>query len=366
MSFSLILIFGLIVYLVLRLGIVFYAVRNPSKYTSCPDYIHAITFYLVSLFSGGFLGIFFADVFSLNVFFVWAIGGWAVLCLEQKDLSIKKALPYQLLIVFLSVLCLGYFSSEFNWLALGSVLLTTILGVFLWRVFVFFDRFPITSFLVTLSWIIPLIGVGFFQGFPETLMLWVVFLTVITIVSMQVNLKQKTPFLGQISASLIGFLWLGVWGYFLAKGAIIQTIDVFGYYLFEGAVLLIALLKRKPLETFLFHLIQNPKYIKKAVSVVFYHLLILGFCGVMTVQTPFNYACSLNLVVLAIVFTDLYIRLGAFENPIPTWRELFSDTKQSVLSLADQFKQKPQKKEKTLSHKASSSKKTKKKVVRKK
>ena len=366
MSFSLILIFCLIAYILLRVGLSLYISKNPVKYDSCPDYINAVSFYLASLIGGGALSILFADVFSLGVFFVWALGGWAVLVLEQKGLPLKKALPYQLLIVLLSILFMGYFPSTLNLLALGSILLTTLLGVFLWRVFVFFDRFPITSFLVTLTWIISLLSIGFFQNFPGALMLQVAFLTVITIISMQVNLKNKSPFLGRISASLIGFLWLGVWCYFLAKGSIIQTVSMFGYYVFESIILLIAFFKKKPLETFLFHLIQEPKFIKKSVSVVFYHLLILSFCGVMTMQMELNYATSLILFVTVIVLVDLYIRLGAFEKPIPTWKELFSDTKKSILSMADQFKQKSQKKEKISSRKESSHKKTKKKVVRKK
>ena len=366
MSFSLVLIFCLITYVLLRVGLGSYILRNPVKYNSNPDYINAVSFYLATLLGGGALTVLFADVFPLSVFFVWALGGWAVLWLEQKKFPMKEVLPCQALIILVSILCLGYFPSGFSFLALGIALLTTVLGVFLWQMFVFFDRFPITTFLVTLSWIIPLLGVGFFQGFPGMLMLQVVFLTVITIVSMQVNLKQKTPFLGKISASLIGYLWMGIWCYFLAKGAIFQTVSMFGYYIFEGIILFIAYFKRKPLETFLFHLIQEPKFIKKAVSVVFYHLLILGFCGIMTMQMPFNYACSLILFVMFVVFIDLYMRLAAFEKPIPTWRELFSDTKKSILSVADQFKQKPQKKEKATSHKAASHKTVKKKVTHKK
>ena len=366
MSFGLFLIILCVVmYIALRLGINWYMLKYPSQYALSSDCINAASFYLLALAGSSVIYILFKDFFPIGIFLVWAFGGWVVFCLEQKQFPLKRTLLYQFLIVLFSVLVSGYFPLEFTFSIFKNVFLIALLGMFFWRVFVFFDRFPIVSFLVMLSWIIPLFGVGFLQNFPMEVMVQSVFLGVIALASMQINFKQKSPCLGRISSSLVGFLWMIIWCYFLAKGAIIQTISMYGYYLFEILILLLAFLRKKPLETFLFHLVKEKKFATKAISVVFYHLLILSFFGTMAMRMNGKFVYSLILFVMGIIFADLYVRLNAFENPVPTWGQLFSDTKKGVLSIADQFKKKTQKKKKA-SSKISSGKTVKKKVTRKK
>ena len=266
----------------------------------------------------------------------WMLMGLGILGIEKSSFPCKWKALLSFLLCWGAVLNL-YFPFEPAFL---SGLFVAFCIWFGWQVFVIFDRYAFTSLLVSLCWAIAVVGIHFILPgiVPMKWMIAACLLGICVMALMYSGLSEKSAVLGRMPALFCGFMWACFWGYFLTKGAVVQTTIAWGYYLFEATVLCTAYLTHKPLQTFWGRLAQDPKFASKAMRVVFSHLLILSFLSVMSlgIQAP-----NLILIfVLLIVLMDLYLRLTAIEKPQPTWKELLKETKSGMTCLLHEWQKK--------------------------
>ena len=301
----------------------------PAKFLAHQDIAEAVTFFLGILLGGGIL---FAFHPNLSLF-VWIIGGLCAFVLTFSSFSKKGKIFLSLLLCWGMVWNLDPSTGPLTF----KMLLSTALWWGGWHLFAWFDRFPLTSLVVSLGWMLAFVSVGVLMRFmPVGCIVQVGLLGTATMALMYFKFSERKPFLGRMSSSLAGFLWMGVWGLFMVQGALVQTITAWGYYLFEIAVLGMALIRHRPLQTYLGRLLEQPALASKAFSAVFSHVLILSFLSAMTMHMM---GSRIFLIfILLVVLIDLYFRLHVLENPQPTWRELLKNTKTTLISCGSEFK----------------------------
>ena len=321
-----------LIFIALLLGVQLYARFFPAFFLRAQEKVLALAFYISFLVGGIILSA--AHFFPLSSLIVWAVAGLAALGMDCSSFSKRWKALLSFGLCMGSVLNLYQFSQNAVFWTLGGALIWW--GI--WRLWVWFDRFPLISFLTSLSWMFALCSVGLFMHTIPFFLLVPVSLIGTGVVAVSFfQLSQKKPFLGALSASLAGFVWGGIWFYFLSAGAVFQVLTAFGYYLFEGIALAIACYYHRPLQTYLTELLAFPNLASKAVSVVFSHLLILSFLSAMTIGMNLTVAPVL-LFALIIILVDLYLRLSSLMNPQPTWRELFKNTKEGLFLFTKQIR----------------------------
>ena len=221
-------------------GVKSYAHFHQKFFLNHKEFVEGTVLYLALLLGvGAFSALSFIPA---SVVLLWGFAGLGILSFSQSSLSMKKRLFSQALLCFASVLALYQFSESFFY-----SLLLTFLWWGMWRLIVFFDRFPLTSFLVSLAWTMALLAMGLLiHTIPNGVVALVALLGVMTFLFSSLGALQKQPFLGQLISSMLGFIWAGVWVYFLRTGALFQTLTAFGYYLFEAGFLVMALFCQRP------------------------------------------------------------------------------------------------------------------------
>ncbi|MGN0919898.1 MAG: hypothetical protein ACI4OR_04000 [Alphaproteobacteria bacterium] len=306
----------------------------PTSFLPHNEKSTAIALYSAFLLAGLALSVF--SFLPFSVWGVWALSGFAVLGLRCSSFSKKWKR------IFSFLLCLGAVLTLYQ-LNQTAVLFSCLFALFwwgIWSLYVWFDRFAFVSFLTSVSWMIALFSVGaVMHTVPASLMAASGVMGAGVLAVSYFRLGQKKPILGPLTASLAGFIWAGIWTYFLTTGAFIQVLTGLGYYLFEGIFLVIALYFHRPLQTFLERLLAFGPLAPKAVRILFSHLLILSFLSAMTLQIKATVAPVL-IFALAVVLIDLYLRLNTLLHPQPAWRELFKNTKDSLLLLTKQAQKK--------------------------
>ena len=277
----------------------------------------------------------------LSFFTLIALGSLAILGIADCSFSKMGKLALSFLLCFISASFLYPFSGHFL-----QIFSLALFWGFSWGIFVFFDRFPFVSSLVSFSWALGIVSVGLIaRRIPEMIIVQVALLASIIALFSRFKASRGSFNLGQNTACLFGFFWAGIWTYFISTGAIVQTLIPFGYYLFEGIILLTAFILHRPMMTFGERLMLQGQFTAKATNIIFLHLLFLSFLSAMSMYSTYSMT---NVLVFAwlLILIDLYVRLNALEHPIPTWREMFKDTKNSMLTLVDEVKSSrtPQKK----------------------
>lgn len=320
----------LFIYFGLWVGLRSYAYSHQKAFLYNKESIEAIAVYLALLVGMGFFS--FMSFIPFHVVAFWGFAGGGILAFSQAKMSAKKRLLFQGLLCFSSILALYQVSET----AFIFSLLLAFLWWMMWRVIVWFDQFPFTSLLVSLGWTMALLATGLLiHTIPNSIVAIVALLGTITFLFGYVRAAQKQPVWGSLISSLLGFAWAGIWAYFLNLGAISQTLTAFGYYLFEFVFLIFAFLYHKPLQTFLAKSLMNPQYASKAIGFVFSHILLLSFFAAVMIHKG---NIPLLLFALVIVLLDLYVRLNALENPLPTWRELLKNTREGTVEFINQIK----------------------------
>ena len=294
---------------------------------------------------------------SLSSFTLMALGSLAILGISDCSFSKMGKVALSFLLCFISASFLYPFSGHF----LHIFSLALFWGAS-WGIFVFFDRFPFVSSLVSFSWALGIVSVGLIvRRIPEMIIVQAALLASIIALFSRFKASHRSFNLGRNVACLVGFFWAGIWTYFISTGAIIPTLIPFGYYLFEGIVLLTAFILHRPMMTFGEHLMLQLQFTSKATHIIFLHLLFLSFLSALSMYSTYSMT---NVLVFAwlLILIDLYVRLNALEHPIPTWHEMFKDTKNSLLTLMDEVKSSkiPQKKKVVLKEKANKKRKKKK------
>ena len=318
----------LITYVGFFLGLKFYP-RLKWKYPS--ELVETTILYVSFLISSGIACC--LSFVPLSWFFVLNLGALTVLGIKLLSFSKRWKWGLSFLLCLVSVLCL-YDDS------ILSVFFLTLFWGIAWGIFFFFDRFPLVSSLVSVCWTFGIVFVGLvMRGIPEMIIFQTALFGGCIAIFSRFKLLQKNPRLGCLPALMGGFIWAGLWTYFISKGAVIQTLVSFGYYLFEAVFLIGAFVLHRPLTTLLEQLLARSQFSSKATNIVFTHTLALSFLSIMSMQMNQSTA-PLLLIALGIILIDLYMRLNALEHPIPTWREMFKDTKESVMLLVDEVKSK--------------------------
>ena len=318
-------------YLGVWFGIKSYVHFHQKFFLNHKEFTEGTALYLALLFGMGLFS--FMSFIPFTIVALWGFAGAGILSFSQIQISMKKHLFFQGLLCLASVLALYPFSEN----SLTSLSLA-FLWWFIWRVMVWFDRFPLTSLLVSLGWTMAILTTGLLlRTIPNTIVAITSLLGAMTFLFSSFKVSQKQPVLGQLISSLLGFVWAGVWIYFLKLGAVFQTLTAFGYYLFEVGFLIVALICHKPFQTLLAGSLTDPQLAPKAVKSVFSHILLLSLCATVMMRIP---SASLFLLfALAVLLLDLYLRLNNLKNPLPTWRELFKNAHQGMTDLVEQVKQ---------------------------
>ncbi len=314
-------------------GLKFFPHKLINKYPS--ELVETGVLYFALLFGGSVLCI--EGYLPVSLLVLSGIGG--LITISISALSPSKTWKYGLsaLLCYFSVL---FFYQFWGHSLFYSFALTAVWGL-LWAVFVFFNRFPLTSSLVSFSWMLGIVCVGpIMSGIPRMIIAESALLGISVMVYSRFKLLQKKLILGETTSFLIGFLWSGVWTYFVSQGGLFQTITAYGYYLFEGIILGLAFFFQKKIITFPSDIVS--KLSSKSTAIIFSHLLILSFLSMLTMRMNQSIIPVLIFSVLVILL-DLYMRLSALENPLPTWREMFRDAKDSVLILTNELKSRKQK-----------------------
>ena len=315
-------------------GVKLYARFYPTSFLHHQELTTAVALYGAFLFGGLLLSIFSFLPFSSLA--IWCISGLAVLGLECSSFPKKWKIIFSFLLCLSNVLSLYQFDQN---AVLGSFLMA-LLWLGIWRLWVLFDHFPFVSFLTSISWTIALVLVGIvMHTIPTVLLIPVALIGSGVVAASYFQLVQRKAILGYLTSSLAGFVWAGVWVYFLTTGSFFQVLTAFGYYIFEGVVLGVAFYLHRPLQTYLGRMLSFPQLASKAVSVVFSHLLILSFLAAMTLHMKFGVAPVL-IFALVVVLVDLSLRLNVLVHPQPSWKELLKNTKDSLSVLVKQVKDK--------------------------
>ena len=328
--FTSILITCVFIYILLGMGIRFFAKSYPKIFLRCTDLVDASAF-LIALLLGGVVLFLFSDL-PFTTLLSWVLGGLVILGIPY--LKVKK--NYNFLAEFLLCLVCSFFLFQSVNPFIAVVLALLWWGM--WHIFVFFNTFALVSFITSLSWGIALLITGFIIQNISLGMLGQIALVCISASALsRVKLSQKLPVFGKLSVAIIGFAWGGIWTYFLSNGALLQTITAFGYYLFEAIFLCLMIIKHQPLETFLTKLLKYPQFASKAVSITFSHTLILSFIAALMIGGK-RLPVAASLFILTIVLIDLYMRFNAFEHPVPTWKGVFKDLKNTFSEGINQVK----------------------------
>ena len=258
------------IYLGLWLGIKVYARFYQKFFLHHKEFSESVALYL-ALFLG--MGIFsLMSVIPFQIVAVWGFSGLGVLSFSQRQFSTKKRIVYQFLLCFSAVLVLNPVFENILFL-----LLLALLWLVMWRTIVWFDRFPLTTLLVSLGWTMALVMTGLMiHTLSNAVVSIVALLGTLTLLFTSYQTLQKQPVLGRDISSVLGFAWAGVWVYFLNFGAFPQTLVAFGYYLLEALFLVVAFLYHKPFQTLLSKSLINSHCASKAAKSVFFHVLLLS------------------------------------------------------------------------------------------
>lgn len=205
----------------------------------------------------------------------------------------------------------------------------------------FFDKLPLLSFLTFSVWSLSFaIGtaVGNFIPIQLTSIAW---MTLIPVWGLMVGMvKRKEGSLGPYATTLISFIMGGIVATTVAYGAYGSSLSLMAYYLFEAFFFALAWFGFHPMGMqkgeFAFSRVYLNQNHNKAslIKVVFYHLLILSLLAVVTWRTNRN---TLVVLVILIILWDVYNRLKTQE-PTPTIKEVFADTKTAVKEMWSEIK----------------------------
>ncbi len=314
-------------------GLKFFSHRLRNVYSS--ELIETSVLYLGLLLGGSVLCA--GGYLPVSFLVLLGIGGTSTIGISVLTPSKSWKCGLSALLCYLSVLFLYQF---YGYSLFYSLILAVVWGI-LWAVFVFFNRYPLTSSLVSFAWMLGIVCVGLIiSEIPRMLIAGSALLGTSVMMFSHFKTFQKKLVLNETVSFFIGFLWAGVWTYFVSQGGLFQTITAYGYYLFEGIILGLTFFFHKKSPSFLSDNVL--KFSSKSTAIIFSHLLILSFLSMMTMRMNQNIV-SVLIFALIIVLLDLYMRLNALENPLPTWREMFRDTKDSVIILANEIKSRKQK-----------------------
>lgn len=254
---------------------------------------------------------------------------------QKKQGSLQKTL-FQFGICALGVF--GVFmpmpqANIFYWLQGFILLISWYLG---WQIFTNFDRYPMTSSLVSTGWGIAfLLILSIFWGFPPAIGLFAVIMGISVYVACNKRSSYGILNLGPCSSEIAGFAWAGIWTACLLQADMSVLVLAYGYYIMEMIFLATRFFKKKPLETLLMQALSNEKRRKKAFSNIFVHVVAMAF--VVALLTIYNVGprmtIYISLLFSFVVIADLYNHLKNWERPIGTWKDIFSTVKEGVSAL---------------------------------
>lgn len=205
-----------------------------------------------------------------------------------------------------------------------------------WRIFANFDRYPVTSSVVSTGWGVAfLLVLSIFWSFPSEISLFAAILGI----SVYVISNRRSSYgifnLGPCSNEIAGFAWAGIWTACLLQADVSVLFLAYGYYIMEMIFLLTLFFKKKPLETLLMQALPNEKRKRKAFSNIFLHVIAMAF--LVPLLTIYNMGPRMTIyvsVLFSFVITgDLYIHLKNWDRPIGTWKDIFSTFKGGISAL---------------------------------
>lgn len=262
------------------------------------------------------------------------LGG--LFCFTQKELDLFKTNLIRLLLCVIGVfgVLLPMPNASFSyWLAGGILTVVWFLG---WRLISNFDKYPLTSYVVSSGWTVALLMVGFVvKTFPSEI---VFFATVLGISIFVISTKRLTygfSNLGARTSEISGFIWSGIWTIFLLQSSVVILVLIYGYYFVEMTVLLVEYLKKRQLKTLLLQSLVDDKKRKKAIYYVFIHVVIMAFlaAALPILNAGPNMTVYATLLLGGAICCNLYNHLKNPDRSLGSWREIFSELKTGVSEL---------------------------------
>ncbi len=205
---------------------------------------------------------------------------------------------------------------------------------------VFFDRLPLLSFFMMAAWAVAFAMVVLIQGGVPLELAVILWLSVVPLWALiRLSGQEMKGSLGPYGAALLGFVMGAIIALCVGLKAYNSAVILMSYYLFEWGLYLFAGLGWHFLGMkkgdFAYMLALQKGNSVRIVKTVFYHLIILSLIAVLSWNT--RYVWSIYFIV-AIVLLDVYNRFKLCDQPEPSLRQLYRETKLSFREMYQQFK----------------------------
>ncbi len=265
----------------------------------------------------------------------------AVFYFSQKKLEkFQKNLIYFVL-SFLAILGLLSLQTIFSFHYLPTYLFLSLLWLAGWRIFCYFDKAPLISYVTITSWSFALFLIGMtipILGNIPGIFAAIVGVILFALLRSRLNLGVLN--FGPFASELIGFIWGGIWTLIIFNTNPVLLILPYGYYLMELCRILIANIKNQNTEMLFTEALKSETRKKRAISVLFSHVFLLSILAFVLSLLGFNFQKN-NLIILClfIIMTfDLYNNLVNLERPIGSWKDIISSIKEGTKQLPKEMK----------------------------
>ncbi len=298
--------------------------------------IFSAVFLSLSIVLGGTI------VYGFNVnlpFYTWImilllLGG--LFLFSQKNYPLKQKILLQLLLCTIGVfgvimplpeLSIGY------WIYSFFMIFAWLIG---WRFFTTFDKYPMTSYLVSNAWAVALlVSCCILTVFPRELSAFAGILGVTVLVISLKRFSLGIYNLGPYLAEMSGFIWAGVWTTCLLSGNFSILLLVYGYYLMESLFLVLRRVKEQKMITLLSAGLENKDKRKKAIVSVFSHTFVMGILAAFMTILPMqaSYIFLLSILFTFVVCYNLYCKLVDLNCSVGSWKDILGAFKGAILTL---------------------------------
>ncbi len=257
------------------------------------------------------------------------------------------------------------FPIPFDWIQAVSL---TLVWSIIMAVVIFFDKLPLLNFLTIATWTMAFTAMYVLNSFgsPQISVLGLITLAILWGILNILARYGKGQF-GPYTSTLLGFIMGGMIAICLISESYGSALAMLGYYIFEGFFFTLALLGFHPFRmekgNFVLTKVMENNTPAAIIRIVFYHLLILSLLAVFVWQVN---KIGILLILILVVFMDIYNRFKSGGTPAPTIRTLWQDTKSTLKQAWQSWRKKDDnvKKEKIITTKTPH--KTKKTTIKKK
>ena len=261
---------------------------------------------------------------------------WGLFFFSRQKFSLGKKALFQIAICALGVFGVLMPLPEMSLLYWVTGIILIISWAIGWHLFCTFDKYPMTSHLVSGGWTTALlVTCCIIRSFPAEIGIYAAILGISIFTISTKRLSYFVYNLGGQTAEIAGFIWSGIWTICLLKINVTVLLLVYGYYLMELFILTLRRIHNKPEKTLLMCALENTKRRKKAILTVISHIFVMAF--LVTTLTAFGANTRLtiysSLIFTLMICYDLYNQLNELEHPIGSWKQIFSTLKAGLSTL---------------------------------